>query len=100
MLYYESRYIRTRENRTGEAMAKFPFSCLNLALAKPYDGAREIEAPVVWYAFTDDGDYTAVNIMGYGAGVLRRPLSGMGSKLMDRLRAILRDLIKTESNGD
>jgi hypothetical protein len=99
MLYYESRYIRTRENRTGEAMAKFPFAGLNLALVTPYDGAKEIEARTIWHTFPDDGEYAAVNIMGYAAGVLRRPLSSVWPERMDRLRAILRDLIKTESNG-
>jgi hypothetical protein len=81
-------------------MAKFPFAGPNLAVVTPDDGAKEIEARTIWHTFPDDGEYAAVNIMGYAASVLRRPLSGMGSELMDRLRAILRDLIKTESNGD
>jgi 4-hydroxy-tetrahydrodipicolinate synthase len=85
-----------------------PRTCLAMVAAA--EAGRWDEARVIWrtlepiMAFIEEQDYVssvyaASDIMGYGAGVPRRPLSAMGSDRMGRLRAILDDLAKVERGG-
>jgi 4-hydroxy-tetrahydrodipicolinate synthase len=85
-----------------------PRTCLAMvsaAQAGRWDEAREhwrkLE-PVM--AFIEEEEYVksvyaAIDIMGYGAGTPRRPLSALSSDRIARLRMILKDLAATESAG-
>jgi 4-hydroxy-tetrahydrodipicolinate synthase len=85
-----------------------PRTCLAMVAAA--ESGRWDEARAIWrklepiMAFIEEEDYVksvyaAIEITGYGAGVPRRPLSGLGSERMGRLRAILADLPETETAG-
>ena len=85
-----------------------PRTCLAMVAAA--EAGQWDKARAVWrtlepiMAFLEEQEYVssvyaAAEIMGYGAGVPRRPLSAMSSQRLDRLRAILGDLVKVEPGG-
>jgi 4-hydroxy-tetrahydrodipicolinate synthase len=85
-----------------------PRTCLAMvaaAEAGQWDKARAIGRnlePIMTFIEEEDyvkSVYAAIEIMGYGAGTPRRPLSAMKPERMDRLRAILEDLANVESAG-
>jgi 4-hydroxy-tetrahydrodipicolinate synthase len=82
-----------------------PRTCLAMVAAA--EAGKWDEARAIWrklepvMAFLEEGEYVktvyaAIEIMGYGAGVPRRPLSGLTGERKERLRPILADLVKTE----
>lgn len=85
-----------------------PRTCLAMvaaAQAGDWDKARSIWRKLeAIMAFIEEGDYVksvyaAVELMGHGAGVPRRPLSALGPERMGKLRAIVEDLAEIESGG-
>lgn len=86
-----------------------PRTCLAMAVAAA--AGRWDEARSIWrkleplMAFLEEGDYVksvyaAAALMGYGAGVPRRPLSALSPARVDSLRPILHGLAGLESVGD
>ncbi|MDE2383816.1 MAG: dihydrodipicolinate synthase family protein [Alphaproteobacteria bacterium] len=75
-----------------------PRSCVALveaAAAKRWEDAREIwrtlepSMSLIWAGDYVKTVYAAADLMGYGAGVPRRPLSGLAPERLDALRAAL-----------
>ncbi len=83
-----------------------PRTCLAMVAAA--DAGRWDEARTIWKAlepimsFIEEADYVksvyaAADIMGYGAGIPRKPLSALAPDRLGRLRNILADLARTEN---
>jgi 4-hydroxy-tetrahydrodipicolinate synthase len=83
-----------------------PRTCLAMAAAA--EAGKWSEARAIWrelepiMRFIEEADYVksvyaAAEIMGYGAGVPRKPLSALADDRMGRLRGILADLATTEN---
>ena len=85
-----------------------PRTCLALVAAAEtgrWDDARQIwrklepAMSLIWERDYVKTVYAAADLMGYGAGVPRRPLSRLAPERMDMLRAALRDLAELETAG-
>lgn len=85
-----------------------PRTCLAMVAAA--EAGRWDEARNIWrklepvMSFIEEADYVksvyaAAEIMGYGAGVPRRPLSSLAQDRLTRLRGILADLSRHENSG-
>lgn len=82
-----------------------PRTCLAMvaaATAKRWDEARDIwralepAMSLIWSGDYVKNVYAAAELMGYGAGVPRRPLSGLAPERMDALKAALAGLAERE----